>query len=372
MDEEKKAVKPTTSKEEKSQELPKKIGATESEKKPTGTIKKEGSSPAAVKSVMPDRSVTRKEKVPKKARKLMKLGILVIVIVVVLAILGGGYWMVYQYSQDNAVKSALKSVVPFPVAIVNGNWISLEKFEENVEATNYFFDQQDELELGMVQRPEASAIRENEYNRLVSVAIMEQYAKEQAVTATDEDVDKYYNETILPQAPGGAEEVEQTIQQLYDWTIDEFKDRILYEVVLKTKLAEALTESEDFGAEEKAEADQLYQDIINSEEKPFSEFATEHSDDPGSGADGGMLGSFGKGVMVQEFEDAAFALEIGEVSEPVKTAFGYHIIKVTDKDEEAGTVEARHILIATKTIDEILAEKQEEASIRELMPQYAS
>ena len=59
----------------------------------------------------------------------------------------------------------------------------------------------------------------------------------------------------------------------------------------------------------------------------FTNLARELSVDRGSGKKGGDLGLFGRGVMVKAFEDAAFKLNKGEVSQPVKTEFGYHIIK---------------------------------------------
>ncbi|MGK7379542.1 peptidylprolyl isomerase [Planococcus sp. 1R117A] len=65
----------------------------------------------------------------------------------------------------------------------------------------------------------------------------------------------------------------------------------------------------------------------------FAALAEEHSTDTGSAANGGSLDWFGTGAMVPEFEEAAYALEVDEISEPVQSQHGFHIIQVTDKRE---------------------------------------
>ncbi|WP_262371815.1 peptidylprolyl isomerase [Rossellomorea aquimaris] len=65
----------------------------------------------------------------------------------------------------------------------------------------------------------------------------------------------------------------------------------------------------------------------------FAELAKEYSTDTSNAESGGELGFFAKGEMVTEYDDKAFAMKKGEISEPVKTEFGYHIIKVTDKKD---------------------------------------
>lgn len=86
-----------------------------------------------------------------------------------------------------------------------------------------------------------------------------------------------------------------------------------------------LVDSEDKCKEVKEE--------ISSGKTTFEEAASSYSSCP-SKEQGGNLGAFSKGMMVPEFEKVAFDLPIGEISEPVKTQFGYHIIKVEEKTEE--------------------------------------
>ena len=79
-------------------------------------------------------------------------------------------------------------------------------------------------------------------------------------------------------------------------------------------------------AEVKKKADEIYKKAKSGED--FAKLAKEYSQDPGSKEAGGSLGQFGKGAMVPEFEKVAFSLKEGEISQPVETQFGYHIIKV--------------------------------------------
>ena len=82
----------------------------------------------------------------------------------------------------------------------------------------------------------------------------------------------------------------------------------------------------------------------------FAAIARDHSDDPGSASQGGDLGCFSVGTLVPEFEQAAFALKPDEISDPVLSPYGYHLIKLHEKREDA--ICASHILVLAKTSDD--------------------
>jgi len=113
--------------------------------------------------------------------------------------------------------------------------------------------------------------------------------------------------------------------------------RSYYESVLNRKKLEDVVEADLKPVQEQvwarhilvateAEANDIIARLKKGED--FGKLAQEKSTDTGSGAKGGDLGWFGAGAMVKEFETAAFALKVGEISQPVKSSFGYHIIQV--------------------------------------------
>lgn len=82
--------------------------------------------------------------------------------------------------------------------------------------------------------------------------------------------------------------------------------------------------------ETKEEAEKIREEILSG--KKFEDVAAMVSMCP-SGANGGDLGYFGKGMMVKPFEDACFSMKVGDLSQPIETQFGWHLIELTDIQE---------------------------------------
>ena len=134
---------------------------------------------------------------------------------------------------------------------------------------------------------------------------------------------------------GIADATEAESREFYDSNPDRFQQP---ESVSASHILLRVTEadSEDAKAVKKAKLEQMRADILAGTTS-FEDAAASGSDCP-SKAQGGSLGTFGKGQMVPEFEVAAFTQEIDEVGDIVETQFGYHIIKVSDRTD-AGVVD---------------------------------
>ena len=136
-------------------------------------------------------------------------------------------------------------------------------------------------------------------------------------------------------------------------SVDEEKLQIFYEEIKEKYTSDETRRASHILLEDKDKALSVLAEIKAGGD--FGALAKEHSIDLGSGTQGGDLGFFGKGVMVAAFEEEAFALKINDLSELVKSQFGYHIIKLTAI--KSATVKAFSVVK-----DEVIAEyKQSEA-----------
>lgn len=159
-----------------------------------------------------------------------------------------------------------------------------------------------------------------------------------ATQVRQDQLQQMYIQRRLQDAPP-AEVSEAELRQAFDEAASQLQSRprlITFEQVVMAPQA-----SDSAKAAARAEAQSLLDSIRAGGD--FEALAKAHSDDTGSGEIGGDLGWFRRGAMVKEFEDAAFALADGQVSEVVETEFGYHVIKV--ERSRQGERKGRHILI---------------------------
>ncbi|MGP4078032.1 peptidylprolyl isomerase [Halobacillus sp. K22] len=191
---------------------------------------------------------------------------------------------------------------------------------------------------------------------------------------SDEAVNKEL-ETLKEQY---GDQFEMVLQQSGFSSEEQFKETIRFSLLQEKAAAEDIDISEEEMKQyyERMKTEVQASHILVSDEETakevkqkleddgsFAELAKEYSSD-GSAQQGGELGWFGPGKMAPEFEEAAYGLEKGEVSEPVKTQFGFHIIKVTDKRDaedvkpyEEAKEEIKRTLVSQKVDQAKLQEK---------------
>ncbi|MFA5899980.1 MAG: peptidylprolyl isomerase [Hyphomicrobium sp.] len=126
---------------------------------------------------------------------------------------------------------------------------------------------------------------------------------------------------------------EQYFEKTLKGTISEDEAKKIYNARIAQLKPETEFAARHILVDSEAKAKELRAKIVAGED--FAKLATENSSDPVSKKDGGFLGYFGMGQMVPEFEAAVAKMQKGELSEPVKTAYGWHIIKLEDRRTKA-------------------------------------
>jgi hypothetical protein len=333
-------------------------------------LKKEEEKPAEIRNQeqLKDSGDKLKPKKKKSKKKVIVLSVVFLLVVILGGLVTVGIG-VYKFNWDNGFTNSITNTLPYPVAMVNNHLISYSDYQSDVDALKFFYEKQKELYPDQASSWTIEEVRKNVMDRLIEDELASQVAAEKGISVTKDEVNNEFD-LIVSQATS-REEVEKTILDLYGWTPDEFKDKVLFKFLLRSKLESTIQEDPEIVAAQKTEAEEVLEKI-KSGEMTFAEAAAQYSDDA-TATSGGDLGYFGRGEMVKEFEDAAFGLEIGTVSDIVKTQFGYHIIKVDEKvmqgegDAAEEVVKASHILVAFPSIDNWLTEEVTKAKVYRLI-----
>lgn len=152
-------------------------------------------------------------------------------------------------------------------------------------------------------------------------------AKIDTVTSIKRDLESYKRQIVYPTVIDSGF-IERTARETYKNTADRYagEDILTASHILVMMRQDATAEQQ---AAAKVKIDSIYNVLKGGAD--FAEVAKTCSDDKGSAQRGGELGQFGKGMMIPDFEKAAYALLPGQMSEPVKSTVGWHIIKMTDR-----------------------------------------
>jgi peptidyl-prolyl cis-trans isomerase C len=116
-------------------------------------------------------------------------------------------------------------------------------------------------------------------------------------------------------------------------TVNDAEAKKFYDSQVGTTKPEEEVRARHILVESKEKARELFEKLAHGSD--FAQLAKEHSKDPGSKDQGGELGFFTRGQMVPQFEEAAFKLKKGEVSEPFETQFGWHLVRVDERRRRA-------------------------------------
>jgi parvulin-like peptidyl-prolyl isomerase len=278
------------------------------------------------------KKTNKKTSKPKAAKKSKSKKSLVITLVVIILIALG----VYGWIQLSAIKNS--NVITF----VNNDKITQEELDRGYEFLFFI--------TGYPEEYKQIITKEAFLEQLINEKIVLQEAKKEGIEISDGEVEAKINE-MMNQNLLGPEEFESRLDDK-GFSLDYFKNYYKTQLILSKFLNESLfsqielTDSEirsyyeinkdSFRAKEGeirarhilVETREEALDILKELRKgaDFAELAKEESIGP-SAVRGGDLGFFGRESMVKEFEDEAFALRIGEVSDPVQTDYGWHVIK---------------------------------------------
>ncbi len=244
--------------------------------------------------------------------------------------------LIYVYESDNDLVYGASKIIPYPAECIDGSFgcviggsaVRYSDYQFNLRtlktSSSNQLGEDDEVDFTTEEGQQqldnfkTLALLESRQN-----VILRNIAKDKGVSVESEEVDEEVDNFI--ESEGGQDQLETAIESIYGWSLSEFRSVVKMQL-LRTKIQE--------------EDAQEVLDLVEGGED-FAELAREYSSDT-SAEEGGDLGFIDEETsFVEEFKEAALALEVGETTGLVQTQFGFHIITATDSDPDEGLRDAR-------------------------------
>ncbi|MFC1656724.1 peptidylprolyl isomerase, partial [Patescibacteria group bacterium] len=287
------------------------------------------------KNIIPSYQKVKSKLTQKPVVKYLKITGLAVLLVLVLFIIGVGV-AIYGFDKKTDFVKNVSKYIPYPATLVSTSSVTFYEYLDATYHAEYYYD-----------RTEVEPVEDYKdkiMDSLVNRRIIESQAKKYGIKVTNEEIDTQLEQEM--EQFGGEEKAEEVLLDLYDYKIKDIKeliyvkmleDRLREKVPVKVHAMHILVQLDEKADKKKvqqaqARADDLYSKINKGED--FAKLAKEHSEDTTTKDQGGDLGFFEKGQFVEEFEKVAFDLKEGKVSKPVRTKYGFHIIKVEERKGE--------------------------------------
>lgn len=244
--------------------------------------------------------------------------------------------------QNKKIVVTIMAVIMVIVIVLSLTW----KKDDAVAKINGQSITKDEVYNEMVKLYGAETV-----DQLIANRIIAEEAKKQNITVSESELNEQIQQ--LQESYGGEDAFNQALESnntKLATVKEDLKNYLIVKKLLEPEIE--ITEEEiktyfeenidSFAQAEQVKASHILVDDEETANKvkqkladggDFAQLATEYSTDEGTKESGGDLGYFEQGTMVAEFDDVVFTLEVGKISDPVKTDYGYHIIKVVDKKE---------------------------------------
>ncbi|MFA7209318.1 MAG: peptidylprolyl isomerase [Parcubacteria group bacterium] len=314
----------------------------------------------------------KKAKVEKKIKpRTIAYAFLVIALVYVMVICV----FLYGFGKRNFLVDGAVRYLPFPAAVVGrGAFVSVRELDGNLSAVKRFYESQDFSDIGLRvdfttgDGQKRLKIKEKDiFNKLIEDRIIEHLAAGRGITITKEmasqnvqrEMDRY----------GNGSEVEKTLDGLYGWNIEEFKEKIVKPDMYRDELDKSWRATEGDFVKAEAKISEARKAVDSG--KDFAEVAEKYSEGD-SAKDGGDLGWFTADQMMPEIAISAFMMKKGDHSDVIESPIGFHLIRIDDKKTEDGVdkVKIRQIMVRTKSFADWLLEQEKDMDVRLLLKDY--